>query len=293
MLFELRDVGLRPRRPRRPRLGQRRDPGGRDGDRRPLGRRQVDAAAAAEPARRPRPRRDRLPRPPAARLRAAGAAARGLAGPAAAGAAGGDGRVEPALRGRASPASELDVERDCCALAGLDPAFAERDVAKLSVGEQQRAMLARALAQRPARPAARRADLGPRPRRPRRDRGDAGASCAASSDISLVLVSHDPEQARRLGDWVCGSRPAGWSARSARGGAGVTHLDPRRALAGRRLAGPGRARGGDLLLAAGRPRARHRRRHRPLVRPADPGRLRDQADLRGRHDLAGASRCWR
>ena len=27
-------------------------------------------------------------------------------------------------------------------------------------------------------------------------------SCAASCEISLVLVSHDPEQARRLGDWV-------------------------------------------------------------------------------------------
>ena len=57
---------------------------------------------------------------------------------------------------------------------------------------------------RPAarRAAARRADLGARPRRPRRDRGDARRAAAASSDISLVLVTHDPEQARRLGDWV-------------------------------------------------------------------------------------------
>jgi putative ABC transport system ATP-binding protein len=74
---------------------------------------------------------------------------------------------------------------------------------KLSVGEQQRAMLARALARsrgcccstsRPRRsttpPATRSRRLSP--------------SCGASCEISLVVVSHDPEQARRLGDWACG-----------------------------------------------------------------------------------------
>jgi putative ABC transport system ATP-binding protein len=43
---------------------------------------------------------------------------------------------------------QLDAGR-CLRLAGLDPEFAERDVSKLSVGEQQRAMLARALTQEP------------------------------------------------------------------------------------------------------------------------------------------------
>ena len=47
------------------------------------------------------------------------------------------------------PASSWTRAR-CLRLAGLDPEFAGRDVAKLSVGEQQRAMLARALAQGPA-----------------------------------------------------------------------------------------------------------------------------------------------
>jgi putative ABC transport system ATP-binding protein len=95
---------------------------------------------------------------------------------------------------------EGDAERSL-ALAGLDPSFADRDVSQLSVGEQQRAMLARALAQEPkvllldeptsaldheARDAVE-ATL-------RRLRGEI--------DVSLVLVSHDPAQARRLSDYV-------------------------------------------------------------------------------------------
>jgi putative ABC transport system ATP-binding protein len=86
-------------------------------------------------------------------------------------------------------------------LAGLEESFAERDVAKLSVGEQQRAMLARALIQAPrvllldeptsaldevARDAVEGALQGLRGER----------------DLSLVLVTHDPAQARRLADWV-------------------------------------------------------------------------------------------
>lgn len=95
---------------------------------------------------------------------------------------------------------ELDGDR-CLRLAGLDPRFAERDVGELSVGEQQRAMLARSLAQQPRvllldeptsalDPAARNAVeatlLGLR-----RD-----------LDVSLVVVTHDPEQAGRLANCV-------------------------------------------------------------------------------------------
>jgi putative ABC transport system ATP-binding protein len=112
-----------------------------------------------------------------------------------------EGTVESNLRYAAGLASkELDAER-CLNLAGLDPEFAERDVAKLSVGEQQRAMLARALAQEPA------VLLLDEPT----SALDHAARDAIEStlvelrralEISIVLVSHDPEQARRLGDWM-------------------------------------------------------------------------------------------
>ena len=89
----------------------------------------------------------------------------------------------------------------CLRLAGLDPDYAERDVAKLSVGEQQRAMLARALAQRP------RVLLLDEPTsaldHAARDAIEAALSELRSElEIAIVLVSHDPEQARRLSDWV-------------------------------------------------------------------------------------------
>ncbi|HKF84033.1 MAG TPA: ATP-binding cassette domain-containing protein [Solirubrobacterales bacterium] len=112
-----------------------------------------------------------------------------------------EGTVESNLRYAAELAGEpLEVE-ETLRRAGLDPSFAKRDVAKLSVGEQQRAMLARALAQRPA------VLLLDEPTsaldHTARDAVEATlARLRTESNLSLVLVSHDPEQARRLGDRV-------------------------------------------------------------------------------------------
>lgn len=112
-----------------------------------------------------------------------------------------EGTVESNLRYAAELAGEpLDVAATL-ARAGLDASFAERDVSRLSVGEQQRAMLARALAQRPRvllldEPTS---ALDPAAR----DAVEATlARLRSESDLSLVLVSHDPEQARRLGERV-------------------------------------------------------------------------------------------
>jgi putative ABC transport system ATP-binding protein len=93
---------------------------------------------------------------------------------------------------------ELDAAR-CLGLAGLDAGFAERDVGKLSVGEQQRAMLARALSQEPD------VLLLDEPTsaldHAARDAIEATlAGLRRELDISLVVVSHDPEQARRLAE---------------------------------------------------------------------------------------------
>jgi putative ABC transport system ATP-binding protein len=85
--------------------------------------------------------------------------------------------------------------------SGLDVTFAQRDAERLSVGEQQRVMLARALAQSPrvllldeptsaldaaSRDAVERSLLQLR----------------AQLDLSLILVTHDRAQAERLADRI-------------------------------------------------------------------------------------------
>ena len=96
--------------------------------------------------------------------------------------------------------------RDCdviqaLTLAGLDDTFADRPAGQLSVGEQQRVMLARALALKPAvllldEPTAaldqRSRDAVERTLSDLRDRLTA----------SLIIVTHDPAQAHRLSDRV-------------------------------------------------------------------------------------------
>ncbi|MGI9021485.1 MAG: ABC transporter ATP-binding protein [Solirubrobacterales bacterium] len=112
-----------------------------------------------------------------------------------------EGTVESNLRFAAGLAGlEADVHR-LLNLAGLDASFAERDPVKLSVGEQQRTMLARALAVEPRvllldEPTSA-LDTGAR------DEIEATVRHLGERlDISLVLVTHDLEQARRMADWV-------------------------------------------------------------------------------------------
>jgi putative ABC transport system ATP-binding protein len=91
--------------------------------------------------------------------------------------------------------------RSCLELAGLDPAFEDRDSAKLSVGEQQRVMLARALALDP------RVLLLDEPTsaldQTARDAVEATfRGLRERTAISIVVVTHDMAQARRLADYV-------------------------------------------------------------------------------------------
>jgi putative ABC transport system ATP-binding protein len=95
---------------------------------------------------------------------------------------------------------DADVPR-LLELCGLDASFATRDASQLSVGEQQRVMLARALALEPA------VLLLDEPT----SALDEAARDAVEStllrlrgelDLSFLLVTHDLDQAARLADWV-------------------------------------------------------------------------------------------
>jgi putative ABC transport system ATP-binding protein len=95
---------------------------------------------------------------------------------------------------------DADVPR-LLQLSGLDPVFAERDASQLSVGEQQRVMLARALALEPA------VLLLDEPTSaldgPTRDAVERTLLRLRSElDLSYVLVTHDLDQAARMADWV-------------------------------------------------------------------------------------------
>ena len=113
-----------------------------------------------------------------------------------------DGTVEDNIRFAAGLKGDEqpDVPR-LLDLAGLDASFAGRDANRLSVGEQQRAMLARALAVRP------RVLLLDEPT----SALDENARDAVEStllhlrervQVSTVLVTHDLAQARRMAEWV-------------------------------------------------------------------------------------------
>jgi putative ABC transport system ATP-binding protein len=104
-------------------------------------------------------------------------------------------RFAAGLAGREADVSSL------LDLAGLDSSFADRDSARLSVGEQQRAMLARALALEP------RVLLLDEPTSALDERARDAIEATLTDlrtrlDVSIVLVTHDLAQARRMSDWV-------------------------------------------------------------------------------------------
>jgi putative ABC transport system ATP-binding protein len=87
------------------------------------------------------------------------------------------------------------------ALAGLDASFADRSAARLSVGEQQRVMLARALALEP------RALLLDEPTSALDERAKAAVESTLLDlrerlSLSFVFVTHERAQAERLADRV-------------------------------------------------------------------------------------------
>jgi UDP-glucose/iron transport system ATP-binding protein len=112
-----------------------------------------------------------------------------------------DGSVEDNIRFAARLAGREPDPARLLGLAGLDATFADRDAGRLSVGEQQRAMLARALAGEP--------DVllldEPTSALDPEARGAVEATLLhlrERVDVSLVLVTHDLDQARRMSEWV-------------------------------------------------------------------------------------------
>jgi putative ABC transport system ATP-binding protein len=100
-------------------------------------------------------------------------------------------RYGPRLRGE-----EVDPEEPL-RMAGLDSAYADRDASRLSVGEQQRVMLARALALQPD------VLLLDEPTAALDEAAREGvertlADLEGREGMSMVLVTHDPRQAERL-----------------------------------------------------------------------------------------------
>ena len=104
-------------------------------------------------------------------------------------------RFAAGLAGREPDISEL------LGLAGLDRSFGDRGVDQLSVGKQQRAMISRALATEPE------ALLLDEPTsaldEAARDSIERTvADLAGRLGTAIVIVTHDPEQAARLADWI-------------------------------------------------------------------------------------------
>jgi putative ABC transport system ATP-binding protein len=100
-------------------------------------------------------------------------------------------RYGPRLRGQ-----EVEVEKPL-RMAGLDDSYASREASRLSVGEQQRVMLARALALEPE------VLLLDEPTSALDERAREGVErtlmeLAGRSGLSMVVVTHDRGQAERL-----------------------------------------------------------------------------------------------
>jgi putative ABC transport system ATP-binding protein len=104
-------------------------------------------------------------------------------------------RYGPALCG-----ASVDVQR-CLDLAGLEANYADREADRLSVGEQQRVMLARALALEPE------VLLLDEPtsaldERTRDEVESTLADLVRNLGVSAVIVTHDRSQAARLANRV-------------------------------------------------------------------------------------------